>query len=53
MFRTDTPRTDLAIFTPIDADLLLDDEFFDPAQDDYLDRCLFEFRQSAADFRNL
>ncbi len=53
MFRTDKPRTDTAIFTPIDADLLLDEEFFDPAQDDYLDRCLFEIRQATSDFRTL
>jgi hypothetical protein len=25
---------------------------FDPAEDDYLDRCLFEIRESLTDFRS-
>jgi hypothetical protein len=38
---------------PANSDALLDDECFDPAADDYLDRCLFELRSSVAEFRNL
>jgi hypothetical protein len=53
MFHTDSPHADAAAFTPSDADILLDEEFFNPAQDDYLDRCLFEIRASVSDFRNL
>jgi hypothetical protein len=53
MFHADSTRADAAEFTPGDADVLLDDEFFNPAEDDYLDRCLFEIRASVSDFRNL
>jgi hypothetical protein len=49
MFHPDS--TDTASI-PSDTDTLLDDECFDPVADDYLDRCLFEMRQSLADFRN-
>jgi hypothetical protein len=28
------------------------DPAFDPAEDDYLDRCLFEIRESLTDYRN-
>ena len=53
MFRTDNPRTDAAAYATTDADALLDEDFFDPAGDEYLDRCLFEHRRSLSDFRNL
>jgi hypothetical protein len=53
MFRTDNPRTDAAAYAPADAAALLDEDFFDPAGDDALDRWLFEQRQSLSDFRNL
>lgn len=52
MFHAHSPL-DAAAFATSHADPILDDEFFDPAEDDALDRCLFEFRQSLADFRNL
>jgi hypothetical protein len=52
MFRTDRPAADAAAFNPVDADDLIEDEFFDLASDDYLDRCLFDLRTAASDFRN-
>jgi hypothetical protein len=52
MFHADSPRRDAAADTPADADLLLDESFLDPAQDDYLDRCLFDYRQRLTDFRD-
>jgi hypothetical protein len=53
MFRTDSPASQAADFLPVDGDAILDDEFLDPTADDYLDRCLFEMRQSLADYRIL
>ena len=44
---------DAAEFTPADAYTLLDDELFNPAEDDYLDRCLFDLRAAVSDFRHL
>jgi hypothetical protein len=52
MFPADRTQADAAEFTTSDANALLDDEFFNPAEDDYLDRCLFEIRASVSDFRN-
>jgi hypothetical protein len=52
MFHANSPLAADA-YAPADADTLLDDEFCDPGQDDYLDRCLFELRSSISDFRNL
>ena len=52
MFHADSIPADAAAFTANEADDLLDDEFFNPAEDDYLDRCLFEIRASVSDFRN-
>jgi hypothetical protein len=51
MFNADTIET--ASHSPSNADILLDDEYVDPAADDYMDRCLFEIRARIADFRNL
>lgn len=33
-------------------DIDFDFDGFDPAEDDYLDRCLFEIRESLTDHRN-
>jgi hypothetical protein len=52
MFHADIPQNDATAFIPADAAALLDDEFLNPAADDYLDRCLFDLRTAASDFRN-
>jgi hypothetical protein len=50
MFLANSPQIDTDAFMP--ADTLLDEAFFDPEADDYLDRCLFDLRTAVSDFRN-